>query len=396
MPRLSGSRKPQAGFTLVNIIVLLALMAGAFAGWRIHERRKERAAALSSLEATADRLRDVIRQQLNNDLAWKHTREARENSRMACLIDHSSCEGKGGLIALKESGGRTVLDSTLPTNGFTDTGVNCPSFSDAGSDECPFRYEVVWEPRCTGDCKNPSVSNLTATLRYRPGPATALPFSASPYSFTVSRDTIPSEPRSCAAAYAAGRQDSSTITIRPVPGGPPVYVFCDQTTDGGGWALVANASQEGRLDFPQEGLVTPESHGHYAPERISVLLAASEHQNENNLRLILPDIDGGLRLFASANGSVEAASFLAKMPPGECKKLPDAPIFAEQVYNGEFSLSFKGPGEIAFSAKQVPGKPTTGFSACFGTRPDGTDCGVGCKSIWRGAVKHLRGSIWIK
>ena len=388
--------RSEAGFTITHVIVLVALCAiGAWA-WRVHEQRKERAAVLASLEKAAAKARDHLMATLNDDRAWRHTREARQNSRMACLQDHSSCEGKAGLIAVQDSLNRVVFDSTLPNSGLTANGGTCTGFTEQGDDGCPFRFELVWEPHCEGDCKNPKTSNIHGTLRFQPGSRYDLPLNAGNYAFRVSRETFPPEPKSCAAAHAAGIERDGIQGLRPVPGGPLIFVYCDQNRDGGGWALVANAAEEGAGDLPVIQTVSPAANGRLPAEIVGKLLAASDHQGENNVRVLLPDIDRGLTLAMGTNGATEAAHFTSAMPEGECAGMPAKANFASKTYDGEFNLTFKGGGEVTYSSRYVAGKVTPGLDICFGVRPDGHDCGVGCKSVWRGVKSKVRGSVWIR
>lgn len=387
---------PEAGFNLINIAVILALCAVGVLYWRAQEQREERAATLARLEKTATRTRDLLVDTLSDDRAWRRTREAPQNALMSCLHDHSSCEEKKGLMSVHDLMGRVVFNSQLLTTGFTADGGICTGFTDSGNDACPFRFEVVWDPLCGDGCVDPEISNIHGTLHFKPGTKYDFPLNAGNYAFRVTRETFPPEPKSCAAAHAAGSRRDGVQGLRPVEGGPVVYVYCDQNRDGGGWALVANAAEDGAPDMPLTQTVTPVSNGRLPADIVSKLIAASAYQSENNVRVLLPDIDRGLTLALSTNGATEAAHFTANMPEGECTEMPEKSYFASIAYDGDFNLTFRGSGEVTYSSKYVAGKQTPGLDVCFGVRPDGRDCGVGCKSVWRGVKTKARGSVWIR
>lgn len=386
----------ERGFTLTRVVVLVALCAAIAAGWKLHEGRKNREAIEKRLEAAAASVRDRARATVLSDTGWKATRTTSDNPRMGCLTEDTSCEGKAGLVNLRDGQNRVVIDSLTSSAGFSIEGYPCLGFLESGNDSCPLRAEVVWTPVCPDDCVKPKVSNLGLTILFKPGPGLSVPFSPAPYALTISRETDPAEPKNCAAALGAGHTQDGQLSIRPQPGGPLVTVYCDQTRDGGGWTLVANLSREVAEPISTDNLVTAASHAHLPTEVISQLLAASDFQNENNVRVKVPGIDNGFTFAFSANGITEAAVFNAAMPDGDCRGVPDKPNYATKGAVGRFGVVLKGAGLLVYDDVNRPGKGATGLSFCFGSRKDGTNCGTGCQSPWRGDVTNQKGSIWIR
>ena len=67
-----------------------------------------------------------------------------------------------------------------------------------------------------------------ATFPFGRALAAALAFSA---------PAVATLPASCIDLYSQGSTEDGTYTIYPDPSSPGVSVYCDQTTDGGGWML---------------------------------------------------------------------------------------------------------------------------------------------------------------
>jgi type II secretory pathway pseudopilin PulG len=386
----------QQGFTLTKILVILALFGVAYAAWKVQAQRTERQATQKKLEAGAVQIRDHIQGLLKNDLAWKNTVSGLENKLTTCLTEHTSCAGKAGPISVRDPMNRVVFDGTVPSNGFTPAGASCAWFSEAGTDDCPFRLEVRWEPYCKGDCVAPESVTLTAKFLFRPGPNTKANISEALYGFSFSREAIPSEPRSCLQILGNGRNANGTYHIRPDPKAPGFEVYCDQTTDGGGWALVVNTGKPELGELPVDKGLVPQSHGRMPTEQVAAILNASEKQNENNIRIILPEVDGGFTAGASANGGVEPVSYKAHVPAGDCRKVQEAPAFATKTPADTFGLELSGDGNIGFANRSDARSGYIGFYVCMGSSFEGTSCGKGCGRQWNGSLVRQKGSIWIR
>jgi len=316
--------------------------------------------------------------------------------RTACLRERTSCTGKGGLLSVRDKLNRVVYDPNTPANGFTIDGTVCSYFSESGADDCPFRMDLRWEPLCTGGCVNPETATITARLLFRPGPEFTVPFDESLYGFSFSREAAPTDPRSCLQLLASGQDKDGSYIIRPDPKSPAFSVYCDQTNDGGGWALVLNAAKADVAELVIDRSLTPLSQGRLTNDQVNAILNASEKQNENNIRLNLPEIDGGFVFAASTNGSVEVAGYHAAVPSGECRKVEEATSFATKTQAPLLSIEFKGNGTFGFSDLTDARKGYLGFYLCMGSSLDGNACGQGCGRKWTGSLVRQKGSIWIR
>ena len=72
----------------------------------------------------------------------------------------SNCKDQGGNVyQLLSQAGAVLIGNTSATAGFTEGGKVCNTYS-ATSVDCPFRFELTWQPICpaVGTCFNPDIS----------------------------------------------------------------------------------------------------------------------------------------------------------------------------------------------------------------------------------------------
>lgn len=161
------------GFSLIEIVLALGLGAIiALFGLQLIKVTKDMDASNSSTH-NIDGARLLISNTLKNKLAMRNTINAAANAAtFACVKNNTDCAASGGPFILYDSNNLPVPIVAAPASadGFTYGGSACNSYSVAGSDSCPLRYDVVWTPRCpsAGPCTNP-VLEFNAALSHSPG-----------------------------------------------------------------------------------------------------------------------------------------------------------------------------------------------------------------------------------
>lgn len=181
----------QSGMTIIEVVTSLALVSIAlylsiYAMSAMLDKK-----ALARRQVDMGTIRRTLVATLQNDDAWSRTLQANPGM-FSCLLTSSAKESDpdcrpldvpgGVLFPLYNSQGDLVFDSTVPTNGLTDTGEPCTTFDAInGNRECPYRVELRWRPICPAapeTCRFPLIeisgdfsiggSVPDATFRIRP------------------------------------------------------------------------------------------------------------------------------------------------------------------------------------------------------------------------------------
>ncbi|MGZ3721569.1 MAG: hypothetical protein ACXVA9_01480 [Bdellovibrionales bacterium] len=138
-------------------------------------------------------LREDLLRTANSEMSWPVTINkgsaggSNPLSKMDCLGNGNPCTTDGTpngppivdqVFALFNSDGRLIFDATNLSNGMDIRGQPCNSFSMAGNDSCPFRFDLKWSANCTvGNCVFPQIK-MKATLYFKPL-STAMPLNTS-------------------------------------------------------------------------------------------------------------------------------------------------------------------------------------------------------------------------
>lgn len=196
----------QRGVTLIELLatvsVLAVLALGSTFLFSDLAKVQKRSSVANNISAMRAALIDAVTQTQLNQAAltpWNVSRDDNDlitgNPNMACLRNNTPCtKDITYLLNLKNFDGTEAFYSRIATRGFDLNGRICNTFDDTnGNPACPFRWVMVWIPRCVGtdkpECDNPSIE-VNGTLRYRPGANDILgsaPFNPNIYDFSVRR-----------------------------------------------------------------------------------------------------------------------------------------------------------------------------------------------------------------
>ncbi|MBC7465461.1 MAG: hypothetical protein H7256_05665 [Bdellovibrio sp.] len=160
---------------------------------RLHQKRQT---ILSNVRELQARIEEVLK----DPQAWRNTLMDTTNSSMGCLRTINTAAtvacttGPKTIVVLRDSANNIVIGNlpdwsmaTYTSDGFTESGSPCSTFSTSGNDACPFSYKIIWEPR--SGIVDPGF-RITARFLYSPGAtSTKMPLSVGAMSNNPATDT---------------------------------------------------------------------------------------------------------------------------------------------------------------------------------------------------------------
>ncbi|MBY0370401.1 hypothetical protein K2X33_06925 [bacterium] len=191
------------GFGLMEMVMgFAAATALGLVAIQINSQLNRSQSRANTLYST-DQVRRTLTAHLQNAQAWSNTLADTSNTTMACLRNTATrCTHNGNATTatlptvagipladqpfkLRDATNRVMWDSTSTNIGMTTNGTACSTFSDAGNDDCPLRYELTWSAICTGECTNPQIK-VQGKVKYRPAtPERSIAMNGSNYNFEV-------------------------------------------------------------------------------------------------------------------------------------------------------------------------------------------------------------------
>ncbi len=157
----------QRGATLLEIIVASSLSVFVLAGVTVTLISEVKSQKKVESFFWLSQVRSEVIGNLKKKAVLDATILSASNPSMACLAPKTAgaggtsldCQGKGGpIVSVSDSSGHVLIDNSTASSGFTAAGKPCSSFSTTSTD-CPFRFELSWEPVCppTGACFSPDI-----------------------------------------------------------------------------------------------------------------------------------------------------------------------------------------------------------------------------------------------
>lgn len=232
--------KWENGFTIIEILIATGLAAIlTVSTLAILKTTRTTSSNLNSMQALHE-IKYFIVANIKNEVAFNRTVAA--NPAMACLNATSApfCAGQGRTqITLVDANGAPLAGVSTRGNasqGIRADGEPCSTFSATGtSANCPFRFEVEWEPRCpaTGNCAH-AENFFNIKLLYAPGAGNLRKVNTSTFNFTIARSDLKSDRQSalieaCNAAggntIGSGASLSCSLPYRNIVCTPPQVVI---------------------------------------------------------------------------------------------------------------------------------------------------------------------------
>lgn len=160
MSKRSVISRAEGGFTLVEALIMVAIMSILFLGVSTLMEQVNRVNTTSNVSAGARMIKQNVYDMLRNGAAWKSTLMENKALNCICKLDckmMTSDPQKKDLtrrLQVYNSAGGLYYDSSVLQNGFTINGETCNSFPSA---LCPFRMDITWRMLCNSS--NPANPN---------------------------------------------------------------------------------------------------------------------------------------------------------------------------------------------------------------------------------------------
>jgi hypothetical protein len=263
-------------------------------------------------------------------------------------------------------------------------GRRCVTAADCSSGICPSATHTCSAPGCSDGLRNGSETDIDCG-----GPT--CPACAIGKSCAAHRDCAQSVCRSGSCQQAAscaeiltvdGDAGSGVFTIKPVSAAAPLAVYCDMTTDGGGWTLLLqclpqdNCSRDGAVLYNLDWLDS--DYGAHDPNQSFLLgeslasLASGGHfmvqvtdtVSRSSGSVIYP-LDVASRKFLSASERYESEPLAATVIDFDGGVLArDLRVCWMTAQTSPFARSYQGNGGLVFLGKTSGNPSATANSEC--------------------------------
>lgn len=168
----------KSGFSIIELMMavgVFGIVVAALASMNVRMRQDQtRTASLFHLSVISKNLYTLA----STQNSWMNSLNSPQNqTAMACLKNRTQCTSDGQpnslpkkdiAFALLDGAGNVFFDAANPANGFSLAGTPCNTYSAAGNDECPIRFDLKWSAQCVPpNCIDPQVK-VEAQIKYSP------------------------------------------------------------------------------------------------------------------------------------------------------------------------------------------------------------------------------------
>jgi type II secretory pathway pseudopilin PulG len=178
------------GMSIAEVLVSLAMVGILAMALASLIQTMSKTQNQNNIVNTIESIRTSIQRSITDGVSWGNTVTNAGNPALTCIRNATACNvttviasnatdaqilAAAGIInipLLQDGSDNTIVDNTAATQGFTSAGAPCNTWSAAGNDACPIRFDIRAVLTCAPGlltCRNPMVE-VFGILRYSPLP----------------------------------------------------------------------------------------------------------------------------------------------------------------------------------------------------------------------------------
>ena len=239
------------GFTIIQALVSISILSAGTMALTHLSAEMNKVKLRADAHRTAAKFRNLLVDTISTSNSWEATVSNPDNTNLDCLkrtVDNpqgTDCRGARGTFTIYNGNEIMIYDPSdiaVKNNGFNLSGMFCREYStdpNNGNTNCPFRYEVEWEPNCPPlpeTCLDPEV-RVIGKLAFNPSNSFGYKnLNVGRYNFDFVRDiAINTLKTSCSSLGGMLDQNTGNCTL-------PIQQSCSNL-HGPGWVMVGIESR---------------------------------------------------------------------------------------------------------------------------------------------------------